>query len=812
MRRICNGNRPTLDCLRLFLWPKTAGLSTVNLQPSRLKCILDSNTESYQLLDPGMQFDVTRRPEFDSKAIQNGQESYTKIILHSTGKRAAGTELSVFTEPPLHNELRKVLHDFVPADVVSFLYSLLPKDYQNFPAKGTFPQAAYVWELFEYLSTVRQNDELLEQVSTMIEDDVYSFLFNLAWYSKDKYRRTQCLGDLCFLASRSHGFRIRFYRMYISALSRLDRTEEALILWQKWQPLAKSAAEDDSDWQRWSELKAMIYLDAWDMQNAMLNIQEIHSMFNNVSIRLRSRAIIKLCQLGKFSTARAIYKEAFDSYQVALFKSQSVSTASLFQCEIDEEQIEKEANFREYFRTYMMKWISIALRSGESSFAQKILSDYEMIGDSLVGPRSLALVKYFMKREVKQLMSLEHRQKSSKPTRKPSAAEIANVRRRIDDISLDMFPEARYHPEYYRILLDSLGRMGATDRILDLWKQMYEFDVRPDSNHMNSVFRALLEKRMYTEAETLLQALEHVRRVELLGNPIDNFLLRPPAAEHYGQFLRYHRRRRQPGQILDLLRRMRDLRIHLTTAVFNGLMQEAIDVKNRADLFHFFKILRSSRFLGVYPNAATYRLLWTALKQREHSKYAQFTSRDAPGSSLDVSVDFQTNADVRTYLIEMVRTNTWLPTYEVLDLALETLAHGCDMPTFLTLLEVIGFYYKLPLRVENIEKIMGFVGYALISKYGHYSQCAILRLLEVNGVAGTDNYRDQVIALLLKYLGEEVLARQDMHSRATWSDLITSINKLICSTLTGRQLEWHKQSILEIRSALSLNNEIQYEL
>ncbi|KAJ8101440.1 hypothetical protein POJ06DRAFT_300765 [Lipomyces tetrasporus] len=579
-----------------------------------------------------------------------------------------------------HSLVDQLLETFEPSAVQKFVLDSLKQ------VKESREFTSELGSVLHYMRT--ENSDAAISVSSQLPMEAFADLFAVAARlsnGRESAAITRLVGDVFYMANRARPLSEQqlpppLDMRYILALGDGNDVTTALHLWQ-------ARKSELSEEYRWWELGVELYLKRSDVQAALGAARDLMNKFGRISTYTRSILFIKFCQIGQMKLAEGVYNE-----MIARFVDMRRGI---------EDSQKRERMEHNFIRT-LVKCARTALDTGNTSLGYSIVNKIEELGGRTGGNISLMLMDHLTRNAISQV--LENAQIHNRRVL-PSPEAIAWFGKVVQQ-SLADFPEAEKSQEFYRVLLNRFCDLRLVDEMVFLFRRMMDVGVKPTSYNVQSLLRVLLDKNRIEDARKILQVMEIVRKHELQGLSIDNLPITPPIAEHYGLFLQYYARRKQPEGSKEMISRMQDLKIKPSIAIFNAIIADSFHKNDFGKVWSTFEMIQSSASEGVYPDALTYQLLWRSMDRYLRMRarlYARHTAtkqraelvRKLSGDSDAIPLD-----NMREVLVGMVNNSKWKPSLDVYVYAIRALFFSEDVMAGLCVLEICWRVHQFHLTEE----------------------------------------------------------------------------------------------------------------
>ncbi|KAK9449903.1 uncharacterized protein V1518DRAFT_415026 [Limtongia smithiae] len=694
----------------------------------------------------------------------------------------------------------QILHTCAPADVVRFIQSVVPftdNTIVDYNAPVVEKDIERIWMLMKRLRhpTVPQTDGL--EISNMLNDDTFSYLFSVAWNSKQRSVNTKLVGDVYFIGGMDRPLHPSNLRKYVLSLGECDELDRALSIWQDKGDNCIPPREKLN----WMEIGVSLYLQRSDIERAVLLAQEIQQHAGRLSSRVRTMIFVKLCELGKLQAARRVYDEIFNLYIMKKERSGKGGKA--------------EQRQRRKFLSQLLKCARGAFDAGDTKLGFAIMQNFELLGGIVEESSSLLLLDHLTTAEVDKVHTA-WKDKSKSMTNVSQFSESAN---KVIEISSNWVPELQKDEEYFRICLDRFRKLGLVRPAIAVFRKMVENNIKPSSIHIHSLLSVLLNNNNYTSAKTILHILELVREVELSGQSVEDVSLLPPVADHFGLFLQYHARRNQDKEMREILSRMKQLKIAPNTVTLNILMSDAFHDKDIARTLKIFKLIKSLAADGVFPDKHTYMVVWRSLDR--HMRATAVTSarrRDVLGmSNWDPENMGLTTRTLRQMLTETASSSVWKHDVNVYKFALRAIGFNSDIVGILCVLEICGRVHKFPLAEEITELVIQNLASILLDHRSRFlpvnelmSPGYATRYISSSGVFGANlGGSDKDSLKRFMYLDIlEICNTRDPMGDLMWDDVMKLVYIWLSrATASTEQLQSVLRDLNGMRAKLGLDDE-----
>ncbi|KAK9472324.1 uncharacterized protein V1510DRAFT_403489 [Dipodascopsis tothii] len=402
-------------------------------------------------------------------------------------------------------------------------------------------------------------------------------LLDLATRSKSyRARALRSVGDAVYfdgqaLATTDAGD-AALERQYLLELSRRDpQPRKALALWSARRPSRDRA---------WTELGLDLYLGCRREDAAIALAADIEAAYGTMSPSALTKFVVHEFAAGRPMEAIRLYDHL---------------------ARLADDNTRKQANLKRCLRA--------ALDANARGAYERILADVQALAVGEDGGVDEAVMLF------DHLTAVFVRAAAAERLRERPSGGILHaadkVRRLSEyaDVCTTSCPAAADSPEYYRVLLDRLGRLGspaaaqAAAAVADLAGR----NLAVDPFHAHGFMRAQLPA--VAAADDFLRLMEHIRRRELAGEPVQA-LLGPPTAAHYALLVQHWCRRSNAAGAQEVLDRMRSLDVAPDTTVCNALLDRG---RRARDYGLVWSVYNTMRRLQIRPDARVLTAIWRAL-------------------------------------------------------------------------------------------------------------------------------------------------------------------------------------------------------
>ncbi|KAK9331613.1 hypothetical protein V1520DRAFT_337246 [Lipomyces starkeyi] len=582
--------------------------------------------------------------------------------------------------PPTNSAVDQLLETMEPSAVHQFILDSIEH------AKDSREHPSDLRTVFDYMRT--NNSDAAISVSANLSMEAFKDLFTIS--SRMSNGRefsvlTRLVGDVFYMANKvrpisEQQLPPQLDMRYILALADDNDVNNALRLWH-----ARKAELLEE--YRWWELGVELYLKRSDIEGALGAAREMMNKFGRISTYARMILFIKFCQMGQLKLAEGVYHEMI---------------ARFIEMHSRVEEREKKEKMKQNLIRTLVKCVRAALDTGHTSLGYAIINKIEEFGGKTDGNISLMIMDHLTRNAINQV--LDDGQIHNRRLR-PSPEAIAWLGKVVKQ-SLADFPEAERSQEFYRVLLNRFCELRLVDELVFLFRRMMDVGVKPTTFNVQSLLRVLLEKNRLEDARKILKVMEIVREHELQGLSIDNLPITPPIAEHYGLFLQYYARRKQPQGSKEVIARMQELKIKPTTTIFNALMADAFHKYDFGKVWSTFLMIQSSASEGVYPDAHTYQLLWRSMdrylrvRARLYARHTATKRRAELNKKLSGDSDGIPLDNMREILVDMMNNSKWKPSLDVYVYIIRALFFSEDVMAGLCVLEICWRVHQFKLSEE----------------------------------------------------------------------------------------------------------------
>ncbi|KAK9372869.1 uncharacterized protein V1513DRAFT_466282 [Lipomyces chichibuensis] len=582
--------------------------------------------------------------------------------------------------PQTNSAVDQLLEAFEPSAVHQFIIDSIEQ------AKESREHWSDLRTVFEYMQT--NNSDAAIVVSAKLSMEAFTDLFTISSRlsnGREFSCMTRLIGDVFYMANKvrpisEQQLSQQLDMRYILALADDNDVNNAIRLWH-----ARKA--ELSEEYRWWELGVELYLKRSDIEGALGAARELMNKFGRISTYARMILFIKFCQMGQLELAEGVYHEMI---------------ARFIEIHSRVEERDKRDKMKQNLIRTLVKCVRAALDSGHTSLGYEIINKIEELGGKTDGNISLMIMDHLTRNAINQVLddAQIHNRRVG-----PSTEVIAWIGKVVKQ-SLADFPEAERSQEFYRVLLNRFCELRLVDELVFLFRRMMDVGVKPTTFNVQSLLRVLLEKNRLEDARKILKVMEIVREHELQGLSIDNLPITPPIAEHYGLFLQYYARRKQPQRSREVIARMQELKIKPSTTIFNAIMADAFHKYDFGKVWSTFLMIQSSASEGAHPDAHTYQLLWRSMdrylrvRARLYARHTATKRRAELNKKLSGDSDGIPLDNMREVLVGMMNNSKWKPSLDVYVYVIRALFFSEDVMAGLCVLEICWRVHQFKMSEE----------------------------------------------------------------------------------------------------------------
>ncbi|KAK9495886.1 hypothetical protein V1508DRAFT_436639 [Lipomyces doorenjongii] len=662
------------------------------------------------------------------------------------------------TLPPTNTAVDQLLETFEPSSVHQFILDSIEQ------AKESREHQSDLLTVLEYLRT--NNSDAANVVSAKLSMDAFKDLFTISSRLSNgrEFSCARLVGEVFYMANKERPISEQqlppqLDMRYILALADDNDVNNALRLWH-----ARKA--ELSEEYRWWELGVELYLKRSDIEGALGAARELMNKFGRISTYARRILFIKFCQMGQLKLAEGVYDEMI---------------ARFIEMHSTVEEREKKDKMKQNFIGTLVKCVRAALDTGHTSLGYAIINKIEEFGGKTDGNISLMIMDHLTRNAINQV--LEDAQTHNRRVR-PSPEAIAWLGNVVKQ-SLADFPEAERSQEFYRVLLNRFCELRLVDELVFLFRRMMDVGVRPTTFNVQSLLRVLLEKNRLEDARKILKVMEIVREHELQGLSIDNLPITPPIAEHYGLFLQYYARRKQPQRSKEVIARMQELKIKPSTTIFNAIMADAFHKYDFGKVWSTFLMVQSSASEGVHPDAHTYQLLWRSMDRYLRVRARLYARHTAPKRRAELNKKLSGDSDgipldnMREVLVGMMNNSKWKPSLDVYVYVIRALFFSEDVMAGLCVLEICWRVHQFKLSEEIAMIVIDNLSAIMLNPRLGFNQKNIFspavereNFEQPTSTLHASDKKSFLKSIIVGDLLHLCLNRENSHNDVNWDDLI----------------------------------------